>query len=299
MNILKLIASKNYIVVNKDLMRTLGIEEAILLSELAGEYEYFKKQYAFEDGWFYSTVENIEKNTTLSQYKQKKALDNLQKLGIVEVQKKGLPARRFIKINEKNLYDTINNKLKNLTTSEKTQTLTKIHKSQKNLIGSDKKTLSLELKKLDCNNNKQITLKKSNKEKNIYSAKSPKKNLPVIKDNNCEILALTKFPEKNKKNSFIEIIEAYTGNGQLQQELIEHIGTRKQKKAALTKRAIELSLKKLDTLADNDEEKILIVQNSIEHGWISFYKKNEMNEKTQTHEGDINKTRKVIYGMDI
>lgn len=59
-------------VVNKDLMRAFGIEEAILLGKLASEYEYFKKQYAIENEWFYSTVENIEKNTTLSKYKQKK-----------------------------------------------------------------------------------------------------------------------------------------------------------------------------------------------------------------------------------
>lgn len=306
MNILKLIANKNYIVVNKDLMRTLGIEEAILLSELAGRYEYFKKQYALEDGWFYSTVENIEKNTTLSQYKQKKALDNLKKLGIVGVQKKGLPARRFIKINEKNLCDTINNKLKNLTTSEKTQNITEINKSQGNLIAGDKKTLSPELKKLDCNKYiKKNISKKCNKIKKTYSEKTPKKSQPVIKANKSESnesdesVVKPNFREKNEKNSFIKIIEAYTENKQLQKELIEHIDTRKQKKAALTKRAIELSLKKLDTLSANDEEKILIVQNSIEHGWISFYKKNEMNEKTQTHEGNINKTRKVIYGMNI
>lgn len=61
-------------VVNKDLMRAFSIEEALLLGELASEYEYLKKQYALENEWFYSTVENIEKNTTLSQNKQKKDL---------------------------------------------------------------------------------------------------------------------------------------------------------------------------------------------------------------------------------
>lgn len=55
-------------------MRAFSIEEAILLGELASEYEYLKKQYALENEWFYSTVENIEKNTTLSQNKQKKDL---------------------------------------------------------------------------------------------------------------------------------------------------------------------------------------------------------------------------------
>lgn len=60
--------------VDKDLMRAFGIEEAILLGELASEYEYLKKQYAIGNEWFYLNVENIEKNTTLSQNKQKKDL---------------------------------------------------------------------------------------------------------------------------------------------------------------------------------------------------------------------------------
>jgi len=61
---------------------------------------------------------------------------------------------------------------------------------------------------------------------------------------------------KPKPISFDEIIDAYTKNEDLRIELKEHLKTRKQKKAALTNRAIELSLKKLDKLADSDEEKL-------------------------------------------
>ena len=81
---------------------------------------------------------------------------------------------------------------------------------------------------------------------------------------------------QSKPISFDEIIDAYTENEDLRKELKEHLKTRKQKKAALTNRAIELSLKKLDSLADSDEEKLLIVQNSIMNGWVGFF---ELNEK--------------------
>lgn len=80
MGILQLLASRNFITVNKTLIQTLGIEEAIMLGELASEYDYWENNDKLEEGWFFSTVENVEENTTLTKYKQKKALDNLQKL---------------------------------------------------------------------------------------------------------------------------------------------------------------------------------------------------------------------------
>jgi hypothetical protein len=108
MSTLKLLASNNFITVNKTLMISLGIDEAIMIGELASEYDCCKtKEQLDENGFFSSTVEKVEENTTLTKYKQKKALDKLQKLGIVEVQRKGLPAKRYIKINEEK-YKSIN-----------------------------------------------------------------------------------------------------------------------------------------------------------------------------------------------
>jgi hypothetical protein len=81
-------------------------------------------------------------------------------------------------------------------------------------------------------------------------------------------------PEKRAKEnviSFNQLIENYTSNQQLRDELKEHLKVRKNKKAALTNRAIELSLKKLDDLASNDAEKIQMVQNAIMSGWTTFY----------------------------
>jgi hypothetical protein len=51
----------------------LGIDEAIILGELASEYEYWSRREELQDGYFYSTIENIEENTTLTEYKQRKA----------------------------------------------------------------------------------------------------------------------------------------------------------------------------------------------------------------------------------
>lgn len=75
----------------------------------------------------------------------------------------------------------------------------------------------------------------------------------------------------DNKKSFNDLIDSYTQNETLRAELKEHLKIRKSKKSALTNRAIELSLKKLDDIAETDEEKILIVQNAIMRGWTGFF----------------------------
>lgn len=116
-----------------------------------------------------------------------------------------------------------------------------------------------------------INIKKvSKKERQLESDK----NSPENEKNNSNSISQKQTKAKKTKPktiSFDAIIDAYTENENLRVELREHLKTRKQKKAALNNRAIELSLKKLDKLADSDEEKLLIVQNSIMNGWVGFF----------------------------
>lgn len=108
MNLIKLLAHNNYILVNKELMKTIGLEETIMLGELCNEYTYWKnKDQIDKDGYFYSTIDNIEEATTFKAKKQKSILDELKKLNIIDVKLKGMPAKRFIKILENNLNNFI------------------------------------------------------------------------------------------------------------------------------------------------------------------------------------------------
>jgi hypothetical protein len=141
MSIIQLIASSNYITVNKALIRLLGIDEAIILGELASEYEYWYRREELQDGYFYSTIENIEENTTLTEYKQRKALNNLKEQGIVSIKIKGIPAKRFIKINEKqvlNLLDNNNFKILSASSLKNEELETEIPKGNKNNINKNK-----------------------------------------------------------------------------------------------------------------------------------------------------------------
>ncbi len=118
MGILQLIASRNFIVVNKEMIKFLGLEEAVLFGELCSEYDYWEKQGEITDGFFYSTIENIEENTALSEHKQRKAIENLKSKNIIETKKMGMPAKRYIKINEEQIFDFFNLKcFKNSVTS--------------------------------------------------------------------------------------------------------------------------------------------------------------------------------------
>lgn len=103
MGLVSLIASNNYIVVNKQLARAFGLEEAVILGELASEMEYWQQRGELKDGYFYSTIENVKDSTTLSDKRQRSALNALKEAGIIDVKLAGLPAKRYIRINENQL----------------------------------------------------------------------------------------------------------------------------------------------------------------------------------------------------
>lgn len=100
MNILKPIANNGFITVNKEIVRCLGLEEAVLLGELAEKYNYWEEHNLLdEEGFFFATAEDIEHETGLSAYKQRTAFKNLESKGIIETKFKGVPPKKYFKIN--------------------------------------------------------------------------------------------------------------------------------------------------------------------------------------------------------
>lgn len=250
MSKLKLLASRNFITVNKTLMLELGIDEAIMIGELASEYDYWESTEQLDsDGFFYATVEKIEENTTLTKYKQKKALDNLQKLGIVEVKRKGVPAKRYIKINEEELMKILSNK------------------KSKNLTSGSQKISQLEVKKFDLNNN--INNNNKNNKKVSKKEKSPERN--------------NEPTTEQKTETYDEIIEDYTDSPELQQTLKEYIKMRAMKKAPLTNGGLKLILQELKTFSPSTLYQIGVLQKAIMNGSSRLYELTE-NEATRIWE---------------
>lgn len=101
-----LLASSKYIIVNKDLIQILGLNEAVILGELCSEYNYWANLEKLEDeGYFYSTRENIQKNTGITPHFQRIAMKNLEEKKIIQTIRKGIPCKTYYKINEEKVIE--------------------------------------------------------------------------------------------------------------------------------------------------------------------------------------------------
>ena len=109
----QLLMSSSYFVLNKQIVKSIGIESGFLLTTLIEASDGL----ANEDGWFYKTSPSLEEETGLSNHKQSKIIEELTKLGILEQENKGMPMKRYFKINFQKIEELVFKKdLKNLKT---------------------------------------------------------------------------------------------------------------------------------------------------------------------------------------
>ena len=111
----QLLMSSNYYVLNKQIIKTLGIESTFLLTALIEASDGL----AGENGWFYKTAPSLEEETGLSKHKQSNIIDELIRLEILEQENKGMPMKRFFRINFKKIEELVfkSKELKNLKPS--------------------------------------------------------------------------------------------------------------------------------------------------------------------------------------
>ena len=101
-----LLSSSKYIIVNKDLIKILGLHESVILGELCSEYTYWENTNQLMDGeFFYSTRENIENNTGINAHFQRIAMKNLEQKGIITLKRMGIPCKIYYKINEESVIE--------------------------------------------------------------------------------------------------------------------------------------------------------------------------------------------------
>lgn len=92
------------------------------------------------------------------------------------------------------------------------------------------------------------------------------------KQNTKELNTNNSLKENCKKESVNSVIAEYTENKDLQDALHGFVDMRTKARKPLTARAMKLSLNKLTELALDDVTKIAIVNQSIVHNWLTFYK---------------------------
>ena len=93
----QLLMSSNYYTLNKQIVKTLGIEPAFLLTILIEASDGL----ADDEGWFYQTIEKIGELTGIGRHKQDKIIKDLIESKILEQKNKGVPCKRYFKINYK------------------------------------------------------------------------------------------------------------------------------------------------------------------------------------------------------
>ena len=212
--VLDLLRSDGSIILNKKMIKVLGLEATALYSELLSRYKYFSdKGQLTDDGFFYNTIEDIEEVTALSDYQQRKIISKLVKLELLETKVMGIPAKRYFKIiqNEHKLYEMLSLN----SSSQKTSELS----SQKTSELSSQKTSELVVKKLEGNNTNINNT-------NINNTNNKGKNFPTPKQE--PLLSSKTKKEKRVKDILVmqDMLRNFTSNPKVLEFLNEYFSMR-------------------------------------------------------------------------
>lgn len=257
-DIISLLSCDGYIICNKTLIKKFNADCAILVGELCAEYSYYKNLGQLDsDGSFYSTRDNIEQNTGLNDYAQRKAIKMLSEAKILTVTKKGLPAKNHYKLNASQL-------LSLFTTG-------------------DTELEAPEIKPLDINNNKQIIITKNNTDisSDISETDSSEVNLEFGK---------SKPKKLNLYQQCLAIINDYTEDTNIRKMLIDYLDLLLEKMRnehkVLYANQFKGMLKHLCDLVASKEGKLEdIISQSISKGYIGFFPANNNNYIQQKQQG--------------
>lgn len=248
-DIVSLLSCDGYIICNKTLIKKFNADCAILVGELCAEYNYYKNLGQLDsDGSFYSTRDNIEQNTGLNDYAQRKAIKMLSEAKILTVTKKGLPAKNYYKLNDSQL-------LSLFTTG-------------------DTASEALDVEPLNINNNKQKIINN-----NTVISKD------ITEQSSSEIdlgFGESKPVKLNLYQQCLAIINDYTEDTNIKKMLIDYLDLLLEKMRnehkVLYANQFKGMLKHLSDLVASREGKLEdIISQSISKGYIGFFPANHNN----------------------
>ena len=295
--LMKLLSSRGYVSVNKLLIRSLGLHEAVLLGELCGEYEHWETEGKLEDGMFFCSIENLEYNTGLNRYFQSNAIKTLAELEIIEVKVRGIPATRWFRIDEEKLDKFIEKVIKDETTSQKEPETTENSQFVTELQTSLSPSYKQECDTVTCNknnykpnyNNKGETLSKDKVASNESLPETTTKNIQETEVYTSRRKRLfdtddtVESKPKKKGNLFERCVDEAKNryHDELLTVVLEYLNYRiKSKQHGFGFQAWVNLLNKLDALADFDQEKIKIVEQSLQMKWDTFAELRTWGKKT-------------------
>ena len=248
MSLMKLLASRNYITVNKTLIKAFGVSEAIILGELCSEYDFWETEGKLEDDMFYCSIVKLEENTGLNDYEQRKAIKSLVNSGVLKVKLKGLPATRYFYIDKDKMYEILRSR-------------------------------SLNFKELDPENlktNNTITNKNKNTKtlpKGKVAELEPSTPSPIT---SSEFLGSSK--PKHKESMFSKctgLINNFTDDNVLRKLLTDFLKTclenSKESNTPFYTNNFKGKLNSLQKLSGDTEVQKQIVKQTLDNGWNGFH----------------------------
>ena len=98
-----ILLKEGYFIINKKLVKILGLEETFLLINLIEGENLLKTK----NGWFFQTFKFLEELTGLSRRKQENAINKLVEIRIIMKKNMGVPCKRYFKINMERLEEIL------------------------------------------------------------------------------------------------------------------------------------------------------------------------------------------------
>ena len=280
MNIITLLASDGYIAVNKRLLKEIGLAESVIFGLLCSEYNLWQSQGKLKEGEkFYITIDRLKENTGLSYHQQQRAIKNLEDLEFITTSIEGVPACRFFKINEDkvlNFFESSFQKTEKLDFEKLNINNNKIN----NNIDNNTKVLLENDECVEEHKNDALDILK----KDIQKTHNKTTNSNKAKANNNNFIGSAGKKEDKKPNRFqkcIDVIdEFYPNNEKLKDLLIQYLKLLFEQYSN-DDRTFYINqwrglLNKLKTLENNGNNPMVVVQQSLDKGYKSFYQINTM-----------------------
>ena len=96
--LLQLLNPENTVSLNRPLAHAIGLYETLIFSALISKYTYYETRNRVNNGWFFSTVADLQESTTIGEKAQKTAIKHLEDLQLIEYKLMGMPAKRYFRI---------------------------------------------------------------------------------------------------------------------------------------------------------------------------------------------------------
>lgn len=177
--------SSGYLIVNKTLIKKIGLIPAIILGNYIDKYVYFKKYHPENEGWFFLTHEQIKEQLNLKEHSIVKNKQFLIEIGILKTDKKGIPAKEWLKIDFEVLASLI-------TDNEVDNENDVLQGQDPQFSGGQGPTFSGGLYKENINKGKQNNINKDSENNKLFSSSisvAPKKGA-TVSDKNKEFLPI-------------------------------------------------------------------------------------------------------------